>query len=90
VGFPGYVSKLWMAHDEHGVYRGIYEWDGALAAENYARTLWRVLALGSVRGSIHYRVLPGVRRDEFLRDPTAWFTGEPEWWCPAAPVLVPV
>jgi hypothetical protein len=22
VGFPGFVSKLWLAHDERGVYRG--------------------------------------------------------------------
>ena len=29
-------------------------------AEAYARALWRVLALVSVRGSIHYRVLPGT------------------------------
>src|SRR4051812_23199032 len=27
VGFPGFVSKLWMAHDQQGVYRGVYEWD---------------------------------------------------------------
>jgi hypothetical protein len=66
-GFPGFVSKLWLAHDQHGVYRGIYEWDGPRRAEHYARCLWRVLALGSVPGSIHYRVLPGLRRDEFLR-----------------------
>ena len=87
VGFPGYVSKLWMAHDRHGVYRGIYEWDGPTLAENYARTLWWVLALGCVPGSIHYRVLPGVHRDEFLRNPQAFSTGAAEWWCPAQPVL---
>ena len=75
VGFPGYVSKLWLTHDENGCYRGIYEWDGSGAAETYARTLWRVLALGSVPGSIRYRVLPGVRRDEFLRDPGASAVG---------------
>jgi hypothetical protein len=72
VGFPGYASKLWLTHDENGLYRGIYQWDGARPAQTYARTLWRVLALGSVPGSIHYRVLPGVRRDEFLRDPGAF------------------
>lgn len=27
VGFPGFVSKLWLANDEHGVYRGLYQWD---------------------------------------------------------------
>ena len=69
VGFPGFVSKLWLAHDERGVYRGVYEWDGPVRAEYYARCLWRVLALGSVPGSIHYQVLPGLRRDELLHAP---------------------
>ncbi|MFC7272468.1 hypothetical protein ACFQS1_00625 [Paractinoplanes rhizophilus] len=71
VGFPGFVSKLWLAHDENGAYRGLYEWDGADRAEAYARALWRVLALVSVRGSIHYRVLPGRRRDELVDRPGA-------------------
>jgi hypothetical protein len=69
VGFRGFASKLWMADDERGRYRGLYEWDGPQLAEDYARALWRVLALVSVRGSIHYRVLPGLRRDEILRRP---------------------
>ena len=68
-GFPGFVSKLWLAHDERGRYRGLYEWDGPRLAENYARALWRVLALVSVPGSIHYVVLPGLRRDELLDRP---------------------
>ena len=63
VGFPGFVSKLWLAHDEHETYRGVYEWDGAGRAEHYARALWRVLALVCEPGSIDYRVLPGTRRD---------------------------
>ena len=69
VGFPGFVSKLWMANDEHGVYRGIYEWDGPERAEYYARSLWRVLALGSEPGSICYWVLPNVRRDALVANP---------------------
>jgi hypothetical protein len=69
VGFPGFVSKLWLADDERGRYRGLYEWDGPRLAENYARALWRVLALVSVRGSIHYVVLPGLRRDVLLVNP---------------------
>ncbi|WP_198418092.1 hypothetical protein [Cryobacterium sp. TMT4-10] len=28
-----------------------------------------MLALGSVPGSIRYRVLPGIRRDDFLANP---------------------
>ena len=90
VGFPGYVSKLWLTHDRTGRYRGVYEWDGAELAETYARTLWRVLALGSVPGSIHYAVLPGVRRDEFLRDPHRHTAGPAaaagDWWRPAEPI----
>jgi hypothetical protein len=66
VGFPGFVSKLWLAADESGRYRGVYEWDGPRRAAAYARALWRVLALVSVRGSIHYFVLPGLRRAELL------------------------
>ncbi|HEY6313967.1 MAG TPA: hypothetical protein VIY52_24655 [Streptosporangiaceae bacterium] len=48
----GLVSKLWLADDERGRYRGLYEWDGPRLAENYARALWRVLALVSVPGFI--------------------------------------
>ena len=70
VGFPGFVSKLWLAHDENGVYRGFYQWDGSQLADTYVRALWWVLALVSVRGSIRYVVLPALRRDDVLADPT--------------------
>ncbi|MBM7504752.1 hypothetical protein ACFPER_16270 [Agromyces aurantiacus] len=69
VGFPGYVSKLWCTHDTQGVYRGLYEWDGADRAAAYATSLWRVLELGCVPGSIHYRVIPGLHRDAVLAEP---------------------
>ena len=69
VGFPGFVSKLWCAHDERGIYRGLYDWDGPAAAEHYARSLRWVLAPVCVPGSVHHRVLPGVRRDGLLADP---------------------
>jgi hypothetical protein len=86
VGFPGFVSKLWMADDEHGYYRGLYEWDDPARAQNYARALWRVLQLVSAPGSIHYRVLPGLRRQQVLDDPR--LLGGPalpvtaDWWRP--------
>jgi len=77
-----------LAHDDHGVYRGLYEWDGAERADSYARALWWVLALVSVRGSIDYRVLPGLRRadvtaEPYLQDPKPHVeaTG---WWRPVA------
>ena len=69
VGFPGFVSKLWLAHDQNGVYRGLYQWHDPALAHDYARALWRVLALVSVRGSIHYVVLPGRCRDGLLAEP---------------------
>jgi hypothetical protein len=84
VGFPGFVSKLWTADDERGRYRGLYEWDGARRAEHYARALWRVLALVCVPGSIHYVVLPGLRRAEVLGRPEVLAgraAADPEaWW----------
>ena len=87
VGFPGFASKLWLAHDERGRYRGVYEWDGPQRADHYARALWRVLALVSVPGSIHYMVLPGLRRDEFLARPQAMAGAGADgaaWWNTAA------
>jgi hypothetical protein len=85
VGFPGFVSKLWLANDERGRYRGLYEWDGPQRADHYARALWRVLALVSVPGSIHYMVLTGLRRDELLARPQVLAgvaaDGAP-WWRP--------
>ena len=84
VGFPGFVSKLWLANDAHGVYRGVYEWDGPARAEAYARALWRVLALVSVPGSIHYRVVTGVRRSDLLANPELLGREGPaeptDWW----------
>lgn len=71
VGFPGFVSKLWLRHDERGSYRGLYEWDGPALAVAYVRALWWALALVCVPGSIHYQVLPGTSRDEVLRNPSA-------------------
>jgi hypothetical protein len=85
VGFPGFESKLWLAHDAREVYRGIYEWDGPERAEHYARCLWRVLALGCAPGSIHYQVLPGLRRDAVLAAPHLLDTAADAagaWWRP--------
>ncbi|MFB8248951.1 hypothetical protein ACFC5X_28410 [Streptomyces sp. NPDC055952] len=83
VGFPGFTSKLWLTDDEHGRYRGVYEWDGPERAERYARALWRVLALVSVPGSIRYTVLPGLRRDAVLADPGLAGTAAPDEEVPA-------
>jgi len=78
VGFPGFVSKLWLAHDETGMYRGVYEWDDPALAHRYARALWRILALVSERRSIHYVVVPGCTRAELLAGATA--PASRAWW----------
>jgi hypothetical protein len=86
-GFPGLVSKLWFRHDEHGVYRGFYQWDGASRAVAYVRALWWVLALVSETSSIHYAVLPGADRDDVVANPALVDTVAASpggWWRPAA------
>ncbi|PVZ08124.1 hypothetical protein [Actinomycetospora cinnamomea] len=85
-GFPGFVAKWWLAADENGTYRGLYEWDGADRADAYARALWRVLALVSVRGSIAYTVLPDRHRDDLLALPAPLdpHPAPAAWWRPVA------
>lgn len=85
-GFPGLVSKLWLRHDQRGVYRGIYQWDGPERAVSYARAMWWILALVSEPGSVHYAVLPGLDRDEVLQDPgvvDALVAAPGGWWRPS-------
>jgi hypothetical protein len=85
-GFPGFVSKLWFAADEFGIYRGCYDWDGPGRAESYVSALWWPLALVCDTESIRYRVLPGLHRDDVLTDPgciPAAVPVEPgQWWRP--------
>ena len=84
VGFPGLVSKLWVADDESGRYRGVYQWNGVEQARAYVQALWWVLALVSERDSIHYAAVSGLGRDEVLADPSVLTrtAGPPadEWW----------
>ena len=68
-GFPGLLTKWWVAADERGVYRGVYEYDGPERADAYARALWWVLAVFSVRGSIRHVVVPGACRADVLVAP---------------------
>ncbi|MFC3961560.1 hypothetical protein [Nocardia jiangsuensis] len=78
-GFPGLVTKLWLAHDGNGVYRGLYEWDDPQRAQDYARALWWVLALVSEPGTIGYHVIPDTTRNAlFERIGTG--TADREWW----------
>lgn len=84
VGFPGFVSKLWLERDERERYRGVYEWLDPAGAAFYARSLWRVLELVSVPGSIGYRVVPRMARARVLRDPQVLGAVDPDerdaWW----------
>jgi len=84
VGFPGFVSKLWLAHDEHGVYRGFYQWNDAALADAYVRALSWVLALVSVRDSIRHVIVAGVHRDDVLAEPAMLEAIAPgqqsAWW----------
>jgi len=85
VGFPGFVSKLWLAADQDGFYRGLYDWSGPERADHYARALWWALIVVSERGSIRYQVLPGARRDAVLAAPAiADRAAEEAWWRPVA------
>ena len=88
-GFPGFVSKLWFAADEHGAYRGLYDWDGAENADAYVRALWWALMVVADRSSIEYVVVADVRRDQVLRYPAV--AGEdPAWWRPLDVSPLPV
>ena len=88
VGFPGFVSKLWMRHDQHGYYRGLYDWDDTRRATRYVRALWWALRVVSPPDSIQAMVLPGLRRDDLLADlhlADVAAPDEPEaWWRLAA------
>jgi hypothetical protein len=77
-GFPGFRSKLWLTDLQTGVYRGMYEWDGAGLAADYAETLARLLRIVSVRRSVRHHIVAGVRRDALLRD-TTLVTDGPGW-----------
>jgi hypothetical protein len=84
-GFPGFRSKLWLCDDATGLYRGIYEWDGADRAASYAETLSALLRLVSVPGTVRYRLVAGIRRDDFLREPRSVTSSRPAgptetWW----------
>jgi len=78
-GFPGFVSKWWMAADEEGKYRGIYEWTDARLADDYVRALWWALATISRLDSIRYRVLPGQQRADLLVGQGLGAPGG-DWW----------
>ena len=91
-GFPGFHSKLWISDTATGVYRGLYEWDGAGWAAEYADTLVRLLTPLSTQGSVRYHVVPGIRRQDLLAAPGLAVAGQEQgaddWWRLAEPLEV--
>jgi hypothetical protein len=93
-GFPGFRSKLWLTDQRTGVYRGVYEWDGADRARRYAVVLSALLRRISEVGSVDFHVVPGVHRDDALRDPAGTLPPLADiphnpgpWWRPRAVTL---
>jgi hypothetical protein len=86
-GFPGFRSKLWIDDVETGVYRGVYQWEGADLARHYAARMVALLAPFSNAGTARYQVVEGLRRDEFLLRPDVAPThAEGDWWRLAEPI----
>jgi hypothetical protein len=89
-GFPGFWSKLWISDPATGTYRGLYEWDGAEPAVDYADHLVRLLTPLSTRGSVRYHVTPGIRRKDLFRAPALVVAdrgrGDHQWWRLSEPV----
>jgi hypothetical protein len=89
-GFPGFKSKLWISDTATGTYRGLYEWDGAEGAVDYADHLVRLLIPLSTRGSVRYHVIPGIRRQDLFGASGPAVTGQEPgadaWWRLAEPL----
>lgn len=80
-GFAGFRSKLWADDVVTGVYRGVYEWDGAELAAAYARRMVGLLAPFSTADTARFHVVPGLMRETFLREPHAAPGGSADaWW----------
>lgn len=64
MGYTGFRTKLWTMDDKSGDFQGIYEWDSAEDAENYARSAALTFMTGrSVPGSVWYRIFLGCREE---------------------------
>jgi hypothetical protein len=86
-GFPGFRSKLW-ADD---VNTGVYEWQSASLATQYAQRMVGLLAPFSNPGTARYHVIEHLRRNDFLSDRgAARDSSASGWWQLAeAPTGIP-
>ena len=89
-GFPGFHSKLWISDTTTGTYRGLYEWDGAGRAVDYADHLVRLLIPLSTPGSVRYHGIAGIRRQDLFAAPGLAVAGQEPgadaWWRLAEPL----
>lgn len=83
----GFQTKLWLTDESTGYYRGIYEWNGQDAAEEYAETLRVVLQPWVEEGSFAYRVIQNQSRGDFLDGVAIEGPSRSEdgWWLPTGP-----
>jgi hypothetical protein len=89
-GFPGFRSKLWLEDTQTRVYRGIYEWEGAVPARHYADRMVGLLAPFTNRGTAESQIVAGLARDQYLHHPAeAVGTTLDAWWRLAEPVNPP-
>ena len=59
IGLPGFRSKLWTVNVQTGVSQGIYRWDTAEDAENYANSFaMDFMTRRSVPGSVSWQIIP--------------------------------
>ena len=68
------------------MYRGLCDSRDPASAEAYVRALWWALIVVSEWSSIHYAVLPGIRRDDLLKVPhlavDVAVVAPTAWWRP--------
>lgn len=86
-GSAGFVSKLWLADDRNGLYRGIYEWDSIEHAESYADIFRSIVSPLATPDSVAYHIVPDKSRPEFLAECECLTSAAPSalsaWWRPA-------
>jgi hypothetical protein len=89
-GFPGFQTKLWLSNTATGTYRGLHEWDGPQRAADYADHLVRLLIPLSTHDSVHYHLIPGIRRQDLFAAPGLAVAGQQpaadNWWRLAEPL----
>ena len=67
VGFPGFRTKIWTFHEATGAFQGIYEWDSAEAAADYAKSLAiRLMKKRAVPESVDQEMIPDTSIGEYL------------------------